>query len=61
VTRISTGIIQPQNLATKKIRPTDHGMRNFENYRFRLSLYSAIQWDTRSTARGRDRLPRQLA
>ena len=58
VTRISTGPVEAQNLVTEKIRRIAHGMRNFENYRLRLS---GVQWDTRPTARIRGRSPRLIA
>jgi len=60
-THISTGPDEAQNLMTEKIRRIAHGMRNFENYRLRLLLYSGVKWDTRPTARIRGRSPRLVA
>ena len=61
VTGISTGPVEAQKLVTEKIRRIAHGMRNFENYRLRLLLHSGVQWNTRPTARIRERSPRLIA
>ena len=48
------------NLVTESLRRNAPDIRTFENYRLRLLLHSGVQWDTRPTARIRDRHPQGL-
>ncbi|HEY6378608.1 MAG TPA: transposase [Candidatus Dormibacteraeota bacterium] len=58
---LSNGPTEATNLLIEKVRRVGHGYRNLDNYRLRLLLYCAVDWQIPVTTPIRGRLPRLVA